>query len=238
MAALAKHDEDRELDRAGRAKVAQERTCALSREQRDPADLIRFVEGPDGQIVPDLKRKLPGRGVWITANAIAVAEAVRRNVFARSLKRPVMSHPGLAGMVDELMVHELLQSLAMAKKAGLAANGAFQVEKLISHGIIAALVQASDGSADGARKIEQALYRHLPELAAKLPRIEIFDSTQLGLALGHTNVIHAALKQGAATDAFLARYRRLAAYRAKQPYAKAGLAGHATDNSGSEVEDK
>ena len=56
---------------------------------RPVADLIRFVIGPDGEAVPDLKRKLPGRGVWVTATQDALADAIKRKVFARGFKRDV-----------------------------------------------------------------------------------------------------------------------------------------------------
>lgn len=203
---------------------ASARTCALTREPADPASLIRFVEGPDGDVTPDLKRKLPGRGVWVTATRDSIVEAARRNVFARSLKRPVKPSPDLPDLIESLLLEEARQSLAMANKAGLVVTGAFQVEKQIARGPVAALIHARDGAADGKRKITQALHRNAPDTAAAIPRIEIFDSNQLDLALGHTNVIHAALRQGAASDAFLARSRRLAFYRMGKPENEAGEA--------------
>jgi predicted RNA-binding protein YlxR (DUF448 family) len=217
---------------------AQERTCAVTREQCDPAQLIRFVAGPDDAIVPDLKRKLPGRGVWVTASAEMVAQAVKRNAFSRSLKRPVKADARLPAQVDALLEEDARQSLAMANKASKVVSGAFQVEKLIQSGAVAVLVHASDGSSDGARKINQALFRHLEERANDVPRVEIFDSAQLGLALGQTNVIHAALRQGAASDAFLVRVSRLAEYRAGQQKQQTARARCEQDTQGAEVEDK
>ena len=175
--------------------------------------MIRFVAGPDGAIVPDLRRKLPGRGVWVTAHRDTVSEAVRKNVFARGLKAPVKPDADLAQVVDTLLLEEARQSLAMANKAGLIVTGAFQVEKQIARGGVAALIHAADGSAEGGRKIGQALRRKAGVAADDIPLIEFFDSNQLDLALGHTNVIHAALRQGAASEAFLARCQRLSQYR-------------------------
>src|SRR2546423_13111742 len=77
-----------------------ERLCALTREVRPIGELIRFVAAPDSAIVPDLKRRLPGRGVWITAKRTAIDEAVKRNVFARSLKREVRAAADLGAQVD------------------------------------------------------------------------------------------------------------------------------------------
>lgn len=191
----------------------QERTCALTRCAQDPSGLIRFVSAPDGTIVPDLRRKLPGRGVWITARFDSVAEAVRKNVFARSLKLAVKPDADLAARVDALLLDEVRQSLAMANKAGLVTTGAFQVEKQIARGNVVALVHASDGAPDGRRKMQQVLKRSLGDQAGLVAIVDFFDSNQLDLALGHTNVIHAALRRGAASDAFLARCRRLDLYR-------------------------
>ncbi|MGE3246159.1 MAG: RNA-binding protein [Beijerinckiaceae bacterium] len=233
-----RHDEERAQAAAGPEKSGQERTCALTREVRDPAGLIRFVAAPDGVIVPDIKRKLPGRGVWITATSASVAEAARRNVFARSLKKTVTAAPDLAAQTQELLEADARQSLAMANKAGLVAMGSFQVEKAIGRGSVAALIHASDGSSDGRRKIEQALFRALGEAAKNIVRVDLFDSKQLSLALGHTNVIHAALRRGAATDAFLSRSGRLAAFRANEPHRQAVETAGCPDMQAVEVEDK
>jgi predicted RNA-binding protein YlxR (DUF448 family) len=191
-----------------------QRTCIVTRARLAPEALLRFVLGPSNEVVPDLRRKLPGRGVWVQATRDAVAEAVRRKAFARGFKAPANAPADLAEQVDALMERDALQSLAMANKAGLALAGAFKVETEIASARPAALIEASDGSPDGARKIAAALMRRWGEEAAGTPRVELFASSQLDLALGRTNVIHAALRRGAASDAFLARCRRLAAYRA------------------------
>jgi uncharacterized protein len=243
VTAIAEHSAETHLDdvaprNTARSKSSQDRSCAVSRKQHDPAELIRFVAGPDGRIVPDIKRKLPGRGVWVTASAGIVELAVKKNVFARSLKQAVLAPVDLPDQVDRLLEVDARQSLAMVNKAGMLVTGAFQVEKLTKSGVLGGLIHASDGSADGARKINQALFRYLGEDAAQVERVEIFDSEQLGLALGQTNVIHAALRQGAATDAFLARARRLANYRAKQPKLQTAKARCAMDTQGAKVEDK
>ena len=56
-------------------EIVAERMCIVTREVMDEARLIRFVRGPDGSVVPDLNRKLPGRGVWVSLNRARVAEA-------------------------------------------------------------------------------------------------------------------------------------------------------------------
>lgn len=202
------------MTRGGRAQTEEgsQRTCIVTRAKLPPDELMRFVLSPDGDVVPDLKRKLPGRGVWVQATAKAVAEAVRRKAFARGFKESAQAPADLPDRVDALLEKDALQSLSMANKAGLVVAGAFKVETEIASQTPAALIHARDGSPDGARNIAAALRRRGE--TAETPRVELFESSQLDLALGRANVIHAALRKGAASDAFLARCRRLAHFRA------------------------
>jgi predicted RNA-binding protein YlxR (DUF448 family) len=188
-----------------------ERMCIVTRERRAPEDLIRFVLGPDGMVVPDIRAKLPGRGVWVTARADLVAEAVRRQAFARGLKATAKADKTLPNEVDALFERDCLQSLSLANKAGAVVTGFTKVETAIGGNIIL-LLHAKDAGADGIRKLAQALRRRFGEDCPS--GINLFASNQLDLALGRSNVIHAALKAGPASKAFLTRCRRLAAYRA------------------------
>src|SRR6185312_8142946 len=96
---------DTELDNGPRTeKSATMRMCAVSREVRPVAELIRFVIGPSGEVVPDIKRKLPGRGLWMTASRQAVAEAVRRHHFTRGFKKTARVAPTLADDIEALLV--------------------------------------------------------------------------------------------------------------------------------------
>jgi uncharacterized protein len=170
-------------------------------------------------LVPDLRRKLPGRGVWASLSAATVNEAIKRRAFERSLKTKVVVPPDLAAMIDSLMHRDALQALAMANKAGLVQAGFSKVEAMVGSGRCAAVIEASDGAEDGRRKIGQALRR--VELAREearlkprtLPIVAIFASEDLELALGRPHVIHAALAPGPAAEGFLSRWRRLVRYR-------------------------
>ena len=189
------------------------RTCAVTREKHAPEALVRFALSPQGEIVPDIRCKLPGRGVWILAQADIVAQALKRGSFARGFKTKVVPSAGLAQLVDALLEKDALQSLSIANKSGVVVTGFAKVEAAATGEALAALVHASDGGVDGIRKLAQALRRRRDNLPMPV-EINIFDSLQLDLALGRTNVIHAALKDKAASAAFLARARRLAIYRA------------------------
>jgi predicted RNA-binding protein YlxR (DUF448 family) len=196
-----------------------ERSCVVTRAVKSPDDLIRFVVGPDGVLVPDLRRKLPGRGVWASLSAATVTDAIRRRAFERSLKTKVVVPPDLAAMIDRLMHKDALQALAMANKAGLVQAGFAKVEAMIASGQCAGVIEAQDGAEDGRRKIGQALRRaevareEAGLKARKLPVVAIFASEDLELALGRPHVIHAALAPGPAAEGFLSRWRRLVRYR-------------------------
>lgn len=88
----------------------------VSGEVMPEARLIRFVAGPDGAVVPDLGRKLPGRGVWVEATREAVTAAVKKNSFARSAKAPLKPAPDLADQVEQLLVRRCLDQLGLARR--------------------------------------------------------------------------------------------------------------------------
>jgi predicted RNA-binding protein YlxR (DUF448 family) len=204
---------------AAAGRDGPERSCVVTRAVKAPDDLIRFVAGPDGVLVPDLRRKLPGRGVWASLSRGIVAEAVRRKAFERSLKAKVAVPPDLAETVDALMLRDALQALSMANKAGLVTAGFAKVEALIGSGRCLAVVAASDGAEDGRRKIGQAVRRAAAARAAEglkareMPVVAIFTAADLELALGRAHVIHAALAPGPAAEGVLSRWRRLVRYR-------------------------
>lgn len=202
------------------------RRCALTRVQRPKEELIRFVLSPDGEIVPDLKERLPGRGVWVTAAHDLVADAAKRNVFARSLKAEARVARDLAEKVDRLLAEAALGALAMANKAGEAVFGMAKIEAAIARGRVKALVHASEAGEDGCRKLD-AKFRAASGPGAHVP-IRLFTSDELGLASGRANVIHAAVIQGGAAARFLAGASRLELYR-KGGAAFANSTGSDTD---------
>ena len=191
-----------------------ERTCIVTREKHAPDAMIRFVLSPDGLVVPDIRCKLPGRGVWVTAKADQVAMAVKRGSFARGFKTKVALPDDLAGMLDRLLEADALQSLSFANKAAAIVTGFVKVSAALASENLLALLHAQDASPEGLRKLTQALRRH-SETRRPLLEINIFTSEQMDLALGRTNVIHAAVKDTAAGAAFLVRAHRLARFRTK-----------------------
>ena len=209
---LARLD-DSPLDGGPNKGAATERMCVVTREIRPIGELIRFVVGPDGDVVPDVKRNLPGRGLWVTAAREAVDQAIRRKLFAKGFKRDVRSGPELGDLTDRLLERATLDALAIAGKASEVVTGFTKVEAAIQGARLLGLLHASDGSPDGARKAAALLNRTPEDGSPKIPIIRAFSGAQLDLALGRSNVIHAALLAGPASQGFLTRCLRMMRFR-------------------------
>lgn len=190
-----------------------ERTCIVTRSVLRPDQMIRFVAGPDGMVVPDLKRSLPGRGVWVTAQRSKVDEAVQKKAFARGLKQQVKAAPELGEQVDALLENLALGALGFARKAGECTSGGGKVETALAKGKTIGILHAADAAPDGVRKIGSLVWAAQEASEKTIPVWQGFSSVQLGLALGATNVIHAALTRGGAAKNCLRRVADLAAYR-------------------------
>ncbi len=216
MLALA----DPDLDNGPRTeKSATLRMCAVSREQRPTSELIRFVVSPDGEVVPDIKRKLPGRGLWVSASRHMVAEAVRRHQFSKGFKRNVRVAATLAADTENLLARSAVEALAIAAKAGQVVSGFAKVEAALTSRQggtrVSALIHASDGAEDGIRKLD-ALARQKTGNEGETPEFSIITaltSAELDFALGRSNVVHAALLAGPASKTFLSRSQILVRYR-------------------------
>ena len=205
-----------DLDTGPRTKSGVERMCAVTREVSGIDNLIRFVVSPSGEVIPDLKRKLPGRGLWVSLSHASVTDAVRRGVFAKSFKRDLNVSKTLADDADVLMVRGLTEALAMAAKAGQVVCGFAKVEAAIESRQAVAVIHATDGANDGIRKlngkIEGVMRRNAAD-SADFPVVSVLSSDELDLALGRANVVHAALLAGPASKTFLARCQMLIRYR-------------------------
>src|SRR3954470_18642926 len=205
-----------DLDNGPRTnRSGTERMCAVTRAVRPIDELIRFVVAPSGEVIADLKRKLPGRGLWVSASRKAVAEAVRRNHFGKGFRRDVRVPPTLAADTENLLVRSAVEALAMAAKAGQVVSGFAKVEGALQQRQAVALIHAADGAADGTRKLDAIVRQNAGKAgeSPEFPVISVLTSEQLDLALGRSNVIHAALLAGAAGKTFLSRSQILVRYR-------------------------
>jgi hypothetical protein len=188
------------------AAASRERRDIVSGEVMDEAKLIRFVVGPGDVVVPDLARKLPGRGLWVAADRASIETAQKKNLFARAAKAKVAAPGDLAAQVEILIRKRLLAGLGLARKAGEITSGFEKVAAALPK--TAWLIEASDGAADGRRKLWAQ--------ARKQPRppglIGAFSSSELGLALGAENVIHTAFLAGRAADRWAQDVHRLSGF--------------------------
>ena len=221
-----------------------ERSCVVTRAAQPPEGLIRFAIGPDDAVVPDVRGKLPGRGVWVTCRREVVAEAIRRKAFGRGFKAEARADEALLDLTDRLLLEAALSALSMARKAGLVVTGFGQVTDALMSSDVTAVVHASEAADDGKRKVGQALRRRLraerpeddtelseetgaglqnaaiwqhPRTSGPLVVAGIFSSRDLDLALGGANVIHAALLAGGASTSFLKCAAALSRYRGGMP---------------------
>ncbi|WP_341212643.1 RNA-binding protein [uncultured Limimaricola sp.] len=167
-----------------------ERKCIVTGDVQPKSGLIRFVIGPDGQVVPDILGKLPGRGLYVTAEK-AVIETAKRGQFARAAKAPVTVPEGLAAEVERQQARRVVDLIALARKAGLAIAGFEKVKSALAGDHVRVLLQASDGSERGKSKL------WTPTGARYYGCL---TSDELGLAFGRQSVIHGALAAGGLSD--------------------------------------
>ncbi|MDA0339255.1 MAG: RNA-binding protein [Proteobacteria bacterium] len=182
-----------------------ERRCILTGSVLPQAALLRFVVGPDGLVVPDIKGSLPGRGIWLTAHKDSVEQAQKKGAFNRAAKQTVNYPDDLSGLIDRQLEQGCLNLLGLARKAGDLVAGFEKVKAWLGKGTAMLLISASDAAADGRRKLQQ--------IDPALPIITLFSGDQLSLALGRENVIHAAFRSGGLARRFVAEAGRLAVYR-------------------------
>jgi predicted RNA-binding protein YlxR (DUF448 family) len=205
---MAARDGAEEMARGGRRKDRDgpERRCIATGESGTTARLIRFVVGPSGDVVPDIAGKLPGRGVWLTAERALVERAVKKRLFPRAFRAPVTVPDDLPDVLERLLADRLIGLLGMARKAGQAVTGFEKVRARLAAGGTGALVTAADAAEDGRAK--------LARIARETPRIEALSASELGLAFGREFAIHAALDAGGIADRALAEAGRLRGFRA------------------------
>jgi predicted RNA-binding protein YlxR (DUF448 family) len=189
------------------------RLCAVSRTPKPPEEMIRFVVGPEGVIAPDLARRLPGRGVWVDATRDSVVEAMRRKVFARGLKQTVSTSADLPELIERLMVRRLGEAVSLANKAGLLTTGFARVEEAIAEGKAAVLIHAADAALDGRAKLDRKFKALVGPERAKEATVSELTGIELDLAIGRSNVVHAAASDGGASQRILQEAKRLKRYR-------------------------
>lgn len=166
--------------------------------------MIRFCVAPDGALVPDLAHKLPGRGIWVSADRDIVAAACEKNLFTKAARRKVKYPEDTDGLITTLFVKRLQSLLGVAKKAGLIVAGFEKVAEALRKEQIVCLIEATDAAEDGKEKLNR--------LNGGKPVVQLLTAGQAAEALGTGLCVHAALKSGGVSDLFLAEARRFASY--------------------------
>ena len=229
MIAQAEGAPAEETDRGPHGRE-RERLCAVTRTVQPVSDMIRFVIGPNGEAVADLKSKLPGRGIWVTATREALGEAIKRKAFARGFKRQVRVPSDFVERTEQLLLRSVLDALAIAGKAGLVAAGFTRAATAFSDGQVLAFLHAAEASPQGVRKLAAAWRRQQDEAPTLV--VGFLTSAQLDLALNRPNVVHAALLAGPASETFLARCRRLERFRTGDQHPEAVVAAPNSNPAG------
>ena len=182
-----------------------ERKCIATGEVQPKGGMIRFVVGPDNGIVPDLAEKLPGRGIWVSANRDALELAIQKRQFARGAKQSVKVPDDLIDQVERLLTRRVIDSISLARKAGSAIAGFEKVKGWLATEEARVLLQASDGSERGKTKLRPP--------AGPESHITCLSARELGLAFGRDHVIHGALAAGGLTQRVVEDATKLQAMR-------------------------
>jgi len=210
----------------------KERSCIITRETGDAADMIRFVADPEKHIVPDIKGNLPGRGAWICGRRLLVEDAVKRKAFARALKAEVNASPDLPEQVDKLLAKAALANLSLARRSGAVITGAHKVDIAVRNkgDEVACVIHAAEAAEDSKRKLAQAVTywtavsqdngkdEDIGQSAHKKndKGIEIlspFTVEELHSAFGENNVVHIAVLKNRGSAGFIKAVNRLMLYR-------------------------
>ena len=217
---LAERDEHEGT--AARTVGARERRCIVTSEILPEARLLRFVIAPDGSVVPDVEAKLPGRGLWVTAERTAIGKAAAKNFFAKAAKAPAKAGADLADKAEARLVERMLGLMGLARRAGELFLGFDQVEKALrGPNPPPLIVEAAEAAPDGRRKLQAAATAkgHVPFVVGAL------SSAELSLALGRENVVHAALKPGRIAERLIFEAARLEGFRPLRAWVWDGFSG-------------
>jgi predicted RNA-binding protein YlxR (DUF448 family) len=197
------------MTRGGKHKDREsgpERKCIATGEVRPKSELIRFVVGPDQNIVPDLAGKLPGRGIWVTATPEALETALKKNHFLRAAKAPVTVSETLVKDIERQLARRVVDLISLSRKSGAAVSGYEKVKDALSKETAEVLLQAEDGSSRGKSKLSTPHFGHY---------IGWLTADELGMAFGRQTVIHAALGAGGLTQRVVEEAHRLKGFRVR-----------------------
>jgi len=195
-----------------------ERKCIVSGDRADPDMLVRLALGPDGEVLPDIRAKAPGRGAWIGVTRAdletALAKGKLRGALARAFKTGELQIPDtLPDLIETGLRKALLDRLGLEAKASMVLTGSEKIEVACRKGIVNLLLHAADAAADGNRKLDQALRVGRQAEGTDLAGIVLpVDRSALSMAMGRDNVVHIAVTDSRAGSRLRAALGRLESY--------------------------
>ena len=155
--------------------------------------------------MPDALEKLPGRGIWVSADRGAIEQAVKKRLFGRAARAQVTVSEDLPDQVERILTQRVVGLLALARKSGDAVAGYEKVKDWLLKDQADVLIQASDGSERGKSKLSTPYGGSF---------IGWLTADELGLAFGRETVIHAALGTGGLSKRVVEEAARLKGLRA------------------------
>ena len=180
------------------------RKCIVTGETLDKSTMLRFVAAEGVGIVPDFKKKLGGKGIYVSNAKSKLKKAVESNLFAKGLKKRVKVDENLSEVVESILRSQALHAISLARKAGCLVWGLDKVLDLIKKGKVVFLLEATDAGDDGAKKIASH--------AKDLEIYSLFNSGELDKELNRENTVHLAFISGNATNLVRETFVRLASF--------------------------
>ncbi len=197
----------------GTPEDGRSRRCVASGAVKPESALIRFARAPDGALTPDLGARLPGRGVWVSADRRSLAAALKRDAFSRGFDAPTTAPAHLADLIEALLAERCRGVLGMARRAGALQIGAENVAAALRTGGVSWLIEARDGARDG----RDRLLALAKASGAAISVTGLLSGDELGMALGRDRVVHASLSKGRFADRWASEAHRLAGFRTMAP---------------------
>jgi predicted RNA-binding protein YlxR (DUF448 family)/ribosomal protein L30E len=182
-----------------------QRRCIVTGELHDRSGLLRFVVGPNDELVADLASRLPGRGLWLTPRRDILERAISRRLFARSAHRAIMTPPGLADRIEALLVQRCFEMIGLARRAGVAVAGFEKAREAVRMGKVGLLFLALDGAGGGRRKI--------CALGRGLPIAIVLTATEMGTIFGRDHVVNIAIGDSGLTGRLITAAEKIAGFR-------------------------
>ena len=192
-------------DEAGRRGAPLTRRCIVSNQCKPVADMVRFVIAPDNSVVPDITGRLPGRGIWLSADRIAIKTACARNLFGRAARRAVHVDAEVADRVEALLARQCIDLLGLARRAGQAVCGFEKARGWLRNGRAALLLAACDGAVGGREKLRR--------IARDLPIVSVLHAAEMGIVFDRERAVHVAVAPGGLAEKLARTARRLSGFR-------------------------